>query len=317
MGHACKFKHLPISLHANNAMHMWIFLALISSLFLGVYDLFKKHSLSNNAVFPVLLGACISSSLIFIPFSFLSIYHPELTKSIGLYIPSLNLHSHVLIFLKSILVVTSWIFSFFALKHLPLTIVSPIRSTGPMWTLIGAIVIYSEQLTLLQTIGIIITLSSFFLFSTVGKLEGLSFRTNRWMWFIVVGTLLGAASGLYDKFIMQRLDRIAVQAWFTYYQVILLFPVVMIFWYPKRKLAPFQWRTSIPFIGIFLVIADFAYFYALSDPESLISLVSAVRRFGVVIPFLAGAVFYREKNIRIKGLYLAGIVLGVALLLLK
>lgn len=295
---------------------MWLFLAFISSLFLGVYDLFKKHSLNGNAVFPVLFWACASAAVLFIPIHFLSNFHPEMMKSIHLYVPELTHNEHILVFLKSMLVVASWIFSFFALKHLPLTIVSPIRSTGPLWTLMGAIIIYGEHLSPLQWLGIGITLVSFYLFSTVGKLEGLSFRSNRWLWFIIAGTLLGAASGLYDKYLLQRINRMSVQVYFTYYQVLLLLPVILFFWYPKRRQVPFKWRNSIPFIGIFLIIADFAYFYALSDPDSLISLVSALRRFGVVIPFVFGAVVYKERNIKKKGQYLAGIILGVLLILL-
>lgn len=295
---------------------MWITLALLSALLLGVYDLFKKASLNNNAVLPVLFFACLCSSFIFIPLSILSKINPRLVSDWHLYIPSIGLKTHFLILMKSILVVSSWTFSFFALKNLPLTIVSPIRSTGPVWTLVGAIVIYSEHLTPLQWIGIIITLISFYLFSTVGKLEGINFRTNRWIWFIIAGTLLGSISGLYDKYLMRSLDRMAVQAWFTYYQVVLLLPVVLIWWYPKRKRIPFKWRNSIPFIGIFLVMADFAYFYALSDSDSLISLVSAIRRSGVVLPFLGGALFYKEKNIRVKSIYLTGIIVGVFILML-
>ncbi|MFB6340716.1 EamA family transporter [Saccharicrinis sp. FJH62] len=296
---------------------MWLVLALISAVLLGVYDVFKKYSVNENAVFPVLLFSCSSSALLFVPVFILSATQPEFMKSAGLFLPTLNIHEHVLVILKSIIVVSSWTFAFFALKNLPLTIVSPIRATSPVWTLIGALLIFSEKLTPIQWTGLGVTITFFFLFSTAGKTEGISFRTNKWIWFVLLATLLGSASALYDKHLMQNYNRIAIQAWFSVYQVVLLLPTTLLFWYPKRKAVPFKWRWTIPMIGLFLVISDFTYFYALSDTDSLISVISAIRRSGVVVAFTFGALIFKEKNIRRKSIYLAGILVGVMLLMLS
>ncbi len=295
---------------------MWFIYALFSALFLGVYDVLKKVSVNNNAVFPVLLISTAASALLFIPIFVISYFDIISTEHL-LYIPRVDFHTHLLIIAKSVLVLTSWIFSFFALKHLPLTVVSPIRATGPLWTLIGAILIFGEQLNTLQWVGLITTLAFFYLFSTLGKLEGLSFKSNIWFWFVILATLTGAASGLYDKYLMQNLDRMAVQSWFSVYQAFLMIPIVFLIWYPKRKKhGAFQFRWSIPFVGILLVIADFAYFYALSHPEALISIISAIRRGSVVIAFAFGALLFREKNIGKKAIYLFGILTGIFLLVL-
>ena len=296
---------------------MWLILALFSAVFLGVYDVFKKYSVNDNAVFPVLLFSCTTSALLFVPVFILSATQAEFMTSVGLYLPPLNSNEHFLILIKSILVVSSWVFAFFALKHLPLTIVSPIRATAPVWTLTGALLIFSEHLTFIQWTGLGVTITFFYLFSTAGKKEGLSFRTNKWMWFIIIATLLGSASALYDKHLMRYYDRIAVQAWFSVYQVVLLLPATLLFWYPKRKAIPFKWRWTIPLIGLFLVVADFMYFYALSYTDSLISVISVIRRSGVVVAFTFGALIFKEKNIRRKSIYLAGILLGVMLLMLS
>jgi len=123
---------------------------------------------------------------------------------------------------------------FFAVKHLPLTIVSPIRATGPIWILFGAILVFSEHLTLIQWIGIAVTLVFFYYFSLAGKTEGIHFRTNKWVIFLIIGTLLGSVSGLYDKFLIRNFDKMAVQAWSGIYQVLILLPIVLLLWYPKR-----------------------------------------------------------------------------------
>ncbi len=295
---------------------MWVILALSSAFLLGIYEVFKKLSVQKNAVLPVLLISTVTSSLIFLPLTVGSFIYPSFFKGIQLYIPEVTFAEHGLILIKSMIVVSSWIFAFFAVKNLPITIAAPIRATGPIWTLMGAIVIFGEHLNFYQWSGIAVTLCFFFMLSTTGKLEGIHFRTNKWVLFIVAATLLGAASGLYDKFIMRRVDRLAVQAWFSFYQVAILFPVMAITRWrlPKAERIPFEWRWTIPLIGLFLVLADFLYFKALTFDDSLISVISSLRRGGVVISFALGAIVFHEKNLRKKGLYLAGILIGILLI---
>lgn len=296
---------------------MWAFAGLLSALFLGIYDIFKKTSLNGNAVMPVLFFSTLTSTVIFLPVVIGSSFFPETFSSIGLFSPQLNFVQHLQVLLKSVIVVSSWILAFFAMKHLPVTVFSPIRATGPFWTLIGALLIFHEKLNLLQWIGVLLTLLFFFLFSTTGKKEGIEYRSNKWIWFIVGGTLLGAISGLYDKFIIARIDRIAVQAWFSFYQVIILLPVLAIFWFPgRKKTTPFRWRWSIPAIGLTLVIADFLYFYALSCDGSMISVIAALRRVSVLVTFAFGAFVLGEVNLKQKGIYLLGILVGTLLITL-
>jgi transporter family protein len=85
---------------------------------------------------------------------------------------------------------------------------------------------------------------------------------------------------------------------------------------PKSERTPFYWRWSIPLIGVFLVMADYLYFNALSYEDSMISIVSALRRGGVVISFVFGAFVFHEKNISRKAIYLAGIFIGILLITL-
>ncbi len=295
---------------------MWIILGLVSCFFLGIYDISKKVSLNNNAVIPVLFLASASGALIFAPFLLAS--HAGWLQADSLfYIPPISLATHAYIFLKSMLVGSSWILAYYALKHLPLTIVTPIRATGPVWTLIGALLLYQEQYTSLQWLGIFIVLGFFYYFALAGQREGIDFKRNRWVYFIFLATLLGSCSTLYDKFLIARFSRMAVQAWFSIYMLPVFIPFVLFLWYPKRtKSTPFQWHGAIPLIGILLTVADFAYFYALTDPEALITILSVLRRTSVVISFALGALLFREKNIKRKALALIGIMAGVVLMVL-
>jgi transporter family protein len=68
-------------------------------------------------------------------------------------------------------------------------------------------------------------------------------------------------------------------------------------------------------IGITLTVADFIYFWALSQDGSLISIISTVRRGSVIVSFSLGAIIFKEKNIKIKALILAGILAGIGLII--
>lgn len=291
---------------------MWVIQGIIAAVFLGLYDVFKKVAVNKNSVLPVLFFTVLVNVLICLPFVLGSRMSPEFFHDINFYIPEITAREHWLIFIKSAIIVGSWILSFFAIKHLPITIVAPIRATGPLWTLIGALIIFHEQLNLIQYIGIFITLAFFFLFSTTGKREGIEFRRNKWVFFIIFGTLLSVSSGLYDKFIIREIDRLSVQVWFSIYQLVIMIPVMLFGWFPNRqKFNAFTWRWSIPLISVSLIVSDYIYFYAVSNPESLISILSALRRGGVVIAFAFGALLFKEKNIKTKGLYLIGILAGI------
>lgn len=296
---------------------MWALAGLVSAIFLGIYDIFKKTSLNDNAVMPVLFFSTITSTVLFFPVVLGSAYFPAFFTRIGLFSPTLTFTEHLQVLLKSAIVISSWILAFFAVKHLPVTIFAPIRSTGPLWTLVGAIIIFHEKLNALQWTGVTLTPLFFYLFSTAGKLEGIEFKKNKWIYLITGATILGSISGLYDKFIISRIDRIAVQAWFSFYQVAILLPLLGIFWYPNRKKTSlFKWRWTIPAIGITLVIADFLYFYALSIEGAMISMLSALRRSSVLVTFISGALIFKEQNLKQKGIYLAGILAGILLITL-
>lgn len=296
---------------------MWLLFGLCSALLLGSYDVCKKISVQNNAVIPVLLSSIVISSIILMLFLLVSRLQPGWLQNTIFFVEQVDLKTHLFILIKSGIVLASWIFSYFALKHLPLTLAGPIAATRPAWTVLGALIIFGEQLNLYQIAGIIIALFSFFMFSVAGKKEGISFSSNKWFWFLVLATLFGAASGLYDKYLLQRFDHMAVQVYYTFYQAIIMAVVTLLLWVPTRKkTTPFQFRWSIVLISVFLVASDFFYFYALTFPDALISVISTIRRFGVVVAFLYGVIVLKDKNVKMKTYCLLGVLTGMVFLFL-
>ena len=239
-------------------------------------------------------------------------------SDISLIISSLSatsgaIRAHLLVILKAFIVLSSWIMGYFGLKHLPLTLVGPINATRPVLVLVGAMLIFGERLNAYQWTGVLLAIVSIYMMSRAGKKENIDFRSNRWIWCVAGATVMGAFSGLYDKHIMKSLSPMFVQSWFNFYQMIIMAVICGLIWYPKRhQTTPFRWNWAIPLISISICIGDFAYFTSLNDPESMISVVSLVRRSSVIISFACGAIIFKERNLRAKAFDLVLILLGMA-----
>ncbi|MCR4809896.1 MAG: DMT family transporter [Prevotella sp.] len=300
---------------------MWLILAFISAALLGCYDTLKKKALHANAVMPVLFFNTFFSSLIFLPLIALST-GSDVLDGTPFHVGSGGWDMHRWILLKAVIVLSSWILGYFAMKHLPLTIVGPINATRPVMVLIGALLVFGERLNGWQWAGVAMAILSYFLLRRSSKKEGIDFRHDHWIYMTIGAAVLGAVSGLYDKFLMAPtdqggigLDRMMVQSWFTIYQCIIMGVIVVMVWWPKhRQTTPFHWSWAIIGVSLFLSAADFMYFYSLSLPDAMISIVSMVRRGSVVVSFLFGAFLFHEKNLRAKTLDLALMLLGLLFL---
>ncbi|MBC8097599.1 MAG: EamA family transporter [Akkermansiaceae bacterium] len=297
-------------------MH-WIVASLVSALFLGVYELCTKHAVRENAVLPVLFFSTLTGASIWTFLLLLQAVHPG-TLPVSLVTQSLDFTQHLQLALKSLIVVASWLFTYFALKHLPLSIGSPIRASSPLFTLFGAILVLGERPSLLETIGVMTTLASFIGLSIIGRREGVPFHRNKWVGFILLGTLFGAVSSLYDKYLLGKggFTVPTVQAWFSVYLLMFFVPFMIGWqrcWWERNA---FHWRWSIPVIALALLIADYIYFSALADPDSLVSMVMSLRRGSTLVAFAGGLFFFGEVNGWQKLPAVIGILIGIVLTVL-
>ena len=313
---------------------MWGGLAFVSALCLGGYDISKKIALRDRRVVDVLTCSILISSLILSLPLILSRLCPEWMTGTAFYVPHMDAQAHLLTLLKSCIVLSSWVFAYISLKHLPLSVVSPMQATRPMWTLIGALLIFGERLNAWQWAGVILALGSIFVFSFHGKSSrSLPATDNRYYICLALAILIGSCSGLYDKFMMRRYDHNAVQVYYTFYQAAMMLVVWGIDRFAHRAKADalnqqghnerlsFDLRFStgwlpILLISVFLVISDNVYMLALRDPDSLIAVVSTIRRGGAVIGFAYGLIFLHEQEPRKKIACMAGIMAGLVCLAL-
>lgn len=298
---------------------MWVILAFVSALCLGFYDISKKVALRDNAVVDVLTASVLISSVILaVPLLF-SRLAPEITAD-TFYVPQLDIRGHILTFIKSCIVLSSWICAYVALKHLPISVVSPWQATRPMWTLIGAMLLFGERLNGWQGIGVTLAIGSILVFS-IGQHNHSSFHPftrssdNRYYIALALAILIGAASGLYDKYMMRQFHHNAVQVYYTFYQAAMM----LVVWYIHHRrhpgtVRPLRAGIAVALISVFLVISDNVYMLALRDPDSMIAVVSTIRRGGAVIGFAYGLLFLKEQDPWKKVLAMIGVLAGLVCL---
>lgn len=291
-------------------MTLWVPFILISALFLAFYDIAKKHSVHDNAVMPVLFIATLCGSVSFaLALAVAGVLRTAL---------AISLVPFFLILLKTLLVSASWVFVYYAMRALPISIVAPIRASSPLWTLCGAILLFHEIPTPVQAVGMAAIFAGYWLFSVAGKAEGIHFTRHAGVFYAFAGTLLGAASALYDKYLLRTcgIERNTLQFWFAIDLVAVLGMLLLVQRATGLQRTRFTWRWTIPAVGVLLMAADWFYFGALSEKGVAISILSLIRRSNVVISFAVGAWLFRENNLRKKTVALAAILAGVAILCL-
>ena len=293
----------------------WLLLSIASALLLGFYDFFKKAALRHNEVTPVLFGSVAASAAVWLPMVAWSKFSPDTLPSEFFHVTGLTPGEHLLLFAKAALVGSSWLCGYIGIRMLPLSIATPIRATGPLWTILLAVLLFHESPAPRQWLGLTVILVSFFAFTFVGRREGIHFHRDKAVFFMIGATVLGALSALYDKYLLQTagLSPGQVQAWFTIDLALLLVPSLL-WWKRNPDRQPFRWHWAVPVIGLTLLAADILYFMAISQPDALISLISPVRRTSVIVSFLLGIVLFGEKHVVAKGLCVASIVGGVLML---
>ena len=295
---------------------MWVGAAFISAFLLGLYDVAKKRSLGGNAVIPVLLLNTLFATLLFLPV----ILDAELGWGVfdGTAFDSMRgtVGDHLLVALKSAITLSSWLCGYYAIKHLPLTIVGPVNAMRPVVVLMGATLLFGERLNMWQWGGVLLTILSLYLLSRSGKRESIDFRSNRYVWALFLAMLLGAVSGLYDKYIISAhaLHPLFVQSWFGVYQLAMMTIVACVLWLPRRGEEHFVWRWTIPLITLFVSCADFFYYHALDCEGAMIAVVSMIRRSSVIVTFVCGVLLFGERNVRSKVIDLILILIAMVLL---
>ena len=146
----------------------WLILAFASAVFLGFYDLAKKKSVQDNAVRPVLCLCSAFYALFMLPVLLSGHCEP------------LSLHDHLLLMVKAVIVGLSWLFTYNAIAHMPLSISTTIRALAPLFTIMIAVGFMGERPFALQWVGIALCVCSYIGLSLAGRKEMGHFFSNGW-----------------------------------------------------------------------------------------------------------------------------------------
>ena len=278
---------------------MWLWLSVGSALLLGIYDVAKKQALKRNGVYWILLSATALTTLFLSPF-----------LSAG------PLPDHLRLMVKAVLVTVSWVSGLKAMGCLPLTTVSTIKASRPMFVVIFSIILFGERLNLLQWLGVAVVMTALFLSSRSKRHETDRKTSAKGITLMIISVLSGAASALWDKHIMQHMEPLFVQSWTNLYVTILLGILLLVqYLTDKEHFQPFAWDWRILLISVFITVADAMYFFAVKQPDALLSIISMIRRCSVLITFLGGVLILKEGHVRDKALDMVLMMAGVALLL--
>jgi len=295
-----------------------LLLAFVSALLIGGYEVARKAAVGKDSAERMLVTATSAGTVALLPALGLSILAPELSSELDLTIRWLSFTEHLLVLCKAALVSSVWICAYEAVRHLPLSVAAPLRSTAPVLTLLGAILLYGERPSASEGLGMAIILVGYLGFAWLGPKEGIDYLRSPWVALLGLGLILSAASGLYDKYLLQsvELPPTTLQFWFLAYGAGLQWLLLKV---RERAKPPRRFRLErwAVLAGLLLAVADQFYLRSLSIPGTMVSLVAMVRRASVLVSFTLGGLVFREKLLLQKAAPLALIVLGLGLLLVK
>ena len=276
---------------------------------LGLYDFNKKHALSNNRVMPVLF---FSSLVGLVALTLVQLCTGHLAEYF-----LCGWKAWALVFLKALIVASSWTAGFYALHDLPISLAVPVLGTSPLGAAIGGVIFFGEYPSWVQVLGMFIVFFGLWRFTGIGQSEGFSWK-GRNMLLLFSATLLASASGIYDRYLLKVLGLDVNLVQYQFYVSLCI--ILSCFWLAQPHVAflreqnPFQWKWSIFAIGICLLFTDWLYFCAVADPAAQLGVLSVLRRTSVIFSFLCGAFYFHEKDIRTKAVALFIVLVGVFLL---
>ncbi|MBR3292523.1 MAG: DMT family transporter [Bacteroidales bacterium] len=296
---------------------MWLWAAVGSAILLGIYDVFKKQASTRNDVLHILLFCTALSTLILSPFILTSAFGWQWLEGTNFNASPGSVHDHLLVVLKAFIVSISWITGLMGLKNLPITTAGTIKTSRPVFVLLGSILIFGEHLNLWQWVAVILAFAALWMLGHTSKREGFDFVRNKWVIFMWVSVFSGVASALLDKHLMSSMQPMFVQGWCNFYITLILAVILLVMRFSgSSSYQPYKHDWLILLIALFITWSDFLYFLSLSGEGAMLSVVSILRRSSVIITFICGAIFFKEKNLKSKGIALLVLLAAMIILVL-
>ena len=294
----------------------WMLLVLFYGVLKGVREIVKKMALKKNGVIEVLFFYTFLAFLFVLPLA---------QDAGGLYGTD-----YLWIALKSFFVFLAWIFSFKAIKKMPISLYGVLDLSRVLFSTLLGVVVLDETLGFMKTFGLLFVSSGLLLLkyrppflkskeeiglqenSNAEQIEKTSDNVKTiYIVFAFLSCILNALSGLMDKILMKDMNSSQLQFWYMLFMVI-YYGIYMIA--TKTKLSKGIWKNGwIWLLSILFVMADKALFIANGMAESQVTVMTLLKQSGCVVTILAGKFIFKEKNAGYKLFCAAVIVIGIVI----
>lgn len=279
---------------------MWMLFVLLYGVLKGAREVAKKKSLERSTTMEVLFFYTL--------FSFLLVC-PDMKNAMG--VPPVMM---LFIALKSFVIFLAWIFSFKAIKTLPLSLYGVLDLSRVLFSTLMAVVVIHETLTPNSIIGLLLVGTGLLLLKAQKK-TGIQDKAAPLMVICAFAScILNAVSGTMDKLLMRTLNSSQLQFWYLLFLVSFYF-LYILFTRTRIRVKESLKNPMIWLLAIMFVIADRALFIANQDPNSQVSIMTLIKQSGAIVTILSGRFIFKEKNTTHKlicaGVIIAGIVVSV------
>ncbi len=283
-------------------MHYWLLFALLSGIILGFFDIFKKMATQKLSVINVLSFYSLLSFLL-LAYDYKNAF-------------SIDFQWFPIIVLKSVIIYFCWILGFVAFKYLPISLVSPLKTLTPLFTLIFGVLLLGESLSFLQVLGFAIILGAYYFIGKSGTHDLLAFLKNKYLYLMLLSAFLSALSGLIDKVALRHINAGQMQFWFMFLLTIFYTLTFFITSYRKQQRFVPGFHYTILLTSLAIVLSDRLYFMAVAMPQSQISVIMPIRFVSVFVSVILGGYIFKESHLRGKLIGTCNMLIGVILIFL-
>ncbi|MBO4534107.1 MAG: EamA family transporter [Treponema sp.] len=298
---------------------MWILLVLLYGLLKGGREIAKKKAMSKNTVMEVLFVYTLMSFVFVLP---------EIPQAGGM-----EPRFFGFIALKSFVMFLAWIFGFYSLKKMPVSLYGVLSLSRVLFSTFSGVIFLHEILKGNQIAGLVIVCAGLLLLRvTPGKknLPDTEQQTGPeaavpeaaqteppapqaepvkpvFIILAFASCILNAVSGFMDKILMRDITSSQLQFWYMLFLVIYygLFMLIR-----RIKINPTVFKNVwVWALAIMFVIGDKALFIANGMEASRITIMTLIKQSACLVTIIGGKIFFKEEHILYR-LFCAAIILG-------
>lgn len=289
---------------------MWMWLVLLYGVIKGIREIVKKKALQKNSTIEVLFLYTLLAFMIVLP---------DAKNAMGL-----EMKYYFFIGLKSSVIFLAWMFSFKAIKKMPISLYGVLDLSRVLFATMLGVIVLQEALGAFQVIGLVLVSAGLLLLKYRPEKKALTGQDAvrerdkekvdvKIVIMAFASCLFNAVSGLLDKLLMKDINSSQLQFWYLLFLALLYFLFILA---TRTKIQFFSVLKNywVWILSMLIVIADRVLFLANGMDGSRVTVMTLLKQAGCVVTILAGRFLFHEKNTGHKlfcaGIIIVGIVIG-------